>query len=629
VSTPSKTIQLGIIIVALQLLASLNISVGRLVRKAAAALGVSRKSGYEAARRIVARLSEAADAPGERDLRRKLLFLEIKNQVLTFERDHPRVRFGRRKRHLPAEAKALCVRLLREFGKELSEKEIATVIGVPLSNLRRWAKEADSNGNFPERPERRGKHRRATPEDVQRVLETYKNLEKSMTLEEFTEHLRTLYPERPLDRRTITRILQRAELLKPESRKESDPYHEPFQVYFPGAQVSIDATELKIAFKSEPAETIRLKQELAIDIATGAIVGEAVGREETQEGVERVLVKAHKECQTVLSVLSDNGTANRAQSVTAHIESESEIGQIFSFPYHPQTNGHLEGLFGQFKRLVEDIELDDSSREKLARSVLAVILTIFIHFHNYSPRARLNGLSPVEYLRRYVPRPEEIKAAREGLKKQQERSRALREKHPRLRDPLYLALIQRVLELHRFDLPIERAARALLNYDRQVIESASNALYVQSKRDGFDERKRTFAYFFGIVRNKQKQVDDGRLAAKVGADKSAQHRMEQEAHERVVEREKAEEKAQLRSEPDQLILQAADLLLRGELKLLRRTLLGKIHAGLASLQRLGRGGRIAIDQLAITIRSWGQYSETLKEKMVAMLYSEYASIARG
>ena len=121
--TLSKTIQLGVIILALELLGKLKISSPRLVAAAALLLGISRKAGYKARERIVEVLQGASTPP--EDLRRELVSLKIRNQVLTYERDHPGVRFGDRGQHVPRDAKVLCVRILRDFRSELSESEIA------------------------------------------------------------------------------------------------------------------------------------------------------------------------------------------------------------------------------------------------------------------------------------------------------------------------------------------------------------------------------------------------------------------------------------------------------------------------------------------------------------------------
>ena len=618
----SKTIQLGVIILAFQLLSEMRISSPRLVMAAAVALGISRKAGYQALERVRALLGEEKD-PSEGS-RRELLSARIRIQVLTFERDHPSVRFGEREQHLPQAAKALCVRILRHFRSELSESEIATHLAVPLSSVRRWNEEATESGEIPEKRERRGTHSHANTEDSRRVEEEYKLLAEPVTLEEFTERFNTKYPQDTLDRKTITRILQRAGLREVETRDDAEPYHERFKVYFPGAQAALDARKCDVVFKSEPHETITLTEEVAIDIASGAILGKSLGKEETAEGVERVLVEARAECAPILAILSDNGSGNRSERVERVVAENGEVGQIFSFPAHPRTNGHIEGLFGQFSRIVGEIELDDSSRASLASSALAVIWRIFTHFHNHSPRSRLRGLSPLEYLRRYHAEPKEVEEAQAGLKKQKERSESLRRPHPRFSDPRFRAEVKRIVETYRLEVPLDRAIGALVNFDSQAIQSASNALFAYSQRDGFDERKRTFAYFMGIVSNKQKALDEAEIRSQIGSLKAERVRAEAEEVRRQIHKEEAEERESLRDDPERVILQYAKLLLSGQLRFLRERSLEKIRRAIKALGRLGRATRATLESLTVTIQSWGKYGEDLKGEMVKLLAAEYA-----
>ena len=623
----SKTNQLGVIVLALSLIGKLHVAAPRIVSLVARLLGVSRKAGYKAAERIEKALSEKGEKSDQKDLRRENLILRIRNQVLTYECKHPGVRFRERGRHLPPEARSFCVRLLRDFKQEeLSESEIAALVGVPLSNLRRWDREADEDSAFPPRPDHRGLHRHATAEDARAVVAEFRRLKErgeSLTLEEFTEHYRGRYPERPLDRRTITRILQAEGLREVETRNSTELYHEKFEIYFPGAQVAIDATKCHIVFKGESPEKITLTKEVAIDIATQAILGDALETHENSRGVKRVLVEARKECVSMLAVLSDNGSANRSEKTRNFIERKSGALGIFSFPYHPQTNGHLEGLFGQFSRIAGKFEIDDSSREALARSLLEVIFRIYVHFHNHSPRTRLGGMSPMEYFRRFGrPPPEKVEEARAGLQRRKERSEARRYPPERLSDPRFRSLVRGALERCRIEKPLEQALRALLQYDTQVIESASTAFFTYSQRDGFDESKRTFAYFMGIVRRKQKEIDEGRARAEVERQKARRVHAECEAQQRKLERERAREAEDLQSEPERVVLNYADLLLRGGLRLMRRTFIEGLRKGLRALLDLGRPRRV-VDQLAETIRTWGDYGEDLKRDMVELLYAEY------
>jgi hypothetical protein len=625
----SKTIQLGVIILALRLLVHLKFPIPRLVRAAAHRLGVSRKSGYQAARRILEILQAPPGNQPDDIQRRELFRLRIKNQVLTYEREHPEVRFDDRHRHLPEEAKSLCVRIFRDFQDKLPKFEIAQVIGVPLSSLLRWDKEATDSCQFPQKPERRGIHRHARPNDVGRVLDEFKNLQQDMTLEEFTTSFNQKYPDRTLDRKTITRILQVNGLRKVETRGGTPPYHSPFQVYFPGAQVAIDGHQCDVVFKSEPEKAFTFNKEVGIDIASCAILGDALGKTETADGVNRVLIKIREEYKTVLALLCDNRSSNRAADVKLIFGGKGKDAQIFSFPYHPKTNGHMEGVFGQFVQIVGKIEIDDTSKETIASSIVEVVWRVFIHFHNYSPRERIGNQKPLEYFRSYIPLPEEVERARKELRKQQEKSRASREEHPRATNPGFRSKVEGLLKLHCLEVPIDNAVRALLHFDLRVIESASNAFFVYSQRDGFDERKRTFPYFMGIVRKKQKEVDNARLQRRIDLQKTDNTRAELRAAEETCREEKAQEANDLRRNPEKVILKYAELLLTGGLVIMRRTFGEGLLKGLQALHDLGRATQGNLEILAGTVRSWGKFKEDLKEEMVKLLFDESERVRAG
>ena len=622
----SKTVQLGVIVLAFELLGKWKFRAPRILRAVARALGVSRKSGYEAAERIRRRLEDQGHGREHEDLERENALLRIQTQVLGYERDHNGVRFRERGKHLPREARSLSVRLLRDFRERLTTEEIAGAIGVSPASLRRWEKEADEHCRFPEKTDGRGKRRHHREEDEKEVLEAWAKLEEPATIAEFARRYKSGHPDRPLDPKTILKILRKHGLRPLGAEKRSGPYRDKVEIYFPGAQAALDATETKVRFVGgEQDETLKLKEEVAIDLASGAILGTALRTEEDSEGVERVVVRAREECEKILAVLSDNGSANTSSEVKRVMNEETELGSIFSFPRHPQTNGHIEGLFGQFKRIVGTIQIDDSSRESMARSVVALIWRIYVHFHNYSPRRRLGGLSPIEHLRRYAPVPEEVEAARRELRKRKKRSEDLRRPNPRLIDDGFRELLKRVIREHRFEVDLERALRSLVHYDTQVIESSSRAFFVSSKRDGFDEKKRTFAYFVGIVRNKQKELDEARLRERFERDRTQSELERRRRHERELKRERAEEAQDLRERPERVILDAAKVLLSGGLRLMVNTFLGKLREGLDALEHLGRNTKPEIARLALEIRSWGGYREELKAQMVETLERE----ARG
>ncbi len=624
----SKTICLGVIILALQVLRGLKFPrCPRIVLRAARALGVSRKAGYEAARRIREILGKGTIEGPDEERREEVVRLRIRNQVLTFERDHPGVRFADRHAHLPPEARSLCVRLFREYKGKLKSSHIAQELGIPLPSLLRWCAEADGDARFPSKPERRGIHRRAGPEDIQRVLAEYKSLTANTTLEEFTVSFNKKYPEKTLDRRTITRILQANDLRKIETRGGPPPYRGHFQVYFPGVQVSIDAKQCDVVFVGEKRQVITLTKEVAVDLASGAILGDALEKTENSKGVERVLVQVREECRGILALLSDNGTANRAADAEGIFQWVKGEGRIFSFPYHPWTNGYSEGLNGQFARIAGPIEIDDTSRETIAASVIEVVWRIFIHFHNYSPRERLGGKGPFPYFREYLPKPEEVAAARKGLDAQRKKSQASRQPDPRLSDPAFRSLVETLLQRNRLPAALDDAIEALLPFEPGVIQRSSDAFFVQSGRQGFDEGKRTFAYFMGIVRRKQEEADTERLRADYLRQESARKLAAMEAERKRDEKEKRRAAEELRVQPEKVILWNCEMLLRGRLELGRQRALEGMRSGLAALGKLGRATGAVLDEIVATIRSWGKYGEELKEAVAKLFVEEAERIA--
>jgi transposase InsO family protein len=624
--TISRSTILGLIVLALRCLTRLKIPGPRIVAGIAKALGLSRKAGYEAANRILAMLTAAAEPAEKSERDRELLLLRIKNQVLCFERDHG-IRFDQGAQHLSELAKTLCVKILREFRDRFSAQEIATTIGVPDSSLLRWEKEALPDGSFPVKPERRGQHRHAGPEDEQRVIALFNELRSSKTLEEFAREYRTRYPDAPLDRCTITKILRQAGLVEVAPPKAAPPeYHGKIAVYFPGAQIAVDGKDMTVHFTTEPEAQVTVNREVAIDIASGAILGTAVGRHETADGVKTVVIEAAAECRNLLATLADNRSTNTCPEAQQTMADTGEVGSIFTFPYHAETNGKIEGLFGQFSRVVGPIEIDDSSRESIARSVEAIVWRIFRHSHNYSPRQALGGKSPIDYLRTYTVLPEELEAARKGLGAQQERSRASRGPHPRLADPAFCRLVQSILKTHGFDLPLDEALNALVRFDHVIIEHADAALVVACQRDGFDKRKHHFAYFMGIVRNKQKELDKARLESRLDHHAAQAVLDGGAAQDAKIAKEEQEERKQLATEPEKIIIKYAQTLMQARFRLMRDKWLARIREGLEALRRLGRTTRIVLENLTIAIHILPDFAEEVKEHMSCILAEEFAAV---
>lgn len=179
------------------------------------------------------------------------------------------------------------------------------------------------------------------------------------------------------------------------------------------------------------------------------------------------------------------------------------------------------------------------------------------------------------------------------------------------------------MQTHRFDVSIDDAVRTLLNYDSQVISSASNAFLAYSKRDGFDEGKRTFPYFVGIVKNKQQELDASRVQTDSGILQTQRLLAQLEANRRQVAKEAEQERQALRTRPEQVILQYAEMLLAGRLHFLRKRSLEGLRRGLKALRDLGRATLATLESLKATIQGWGKHSEELKRELLSLLAREF------
>jgi hypothetical protein len=191
---------------------------------------------------------------------------------------------------------------------------------------------------------------------------------------------------------------------------------------------------------------------------------------------------------------------------------------------------------------------------------------------------------------------------------------------------LFCQQVDGIIQEHRFDIDRGKALEVLVHFDQSVIDSANVAFCAYSKRDGFDERKRHFAYFMGLVKRKQKEVDQARRNAAAEILRTQRLLDENAAHERTLEEEQRQEELDLKTRPERVILKYADLLMRGRFRLMRNMCFGRIRQGLIALRRLGRTGTQIIALLAVKIRSLPEFAEDRKDRMVTLLSEEIAKL---
>jgi hypothetical protein len=186
--------------------------------------------------------------------------------------------------------------------------------------------------------------------------------------------------------------------------------------------------------------------------------------------------------------------------------------------------------------------------------------------------------------------------------------------------------VARIIEAHRLDVEKKKALEFLVHFDQRVIESASCDFSAYSKRDGFDERKRHFAYFVGIVKNKQKEVDKARRESAADVLRTERLLDEKAVHDHEVKEERRQENRDLEIRPDRVIIKYAGLLMQGRFRLLRKTCLSRIRDGLVAFQRLGKASPQIVEILTLKIRSLPYFAEDLKDRMVKLLSEEMEKV---
>jgi hypothetical protein len=183
--------------------------------------------------------------------------------------------------------------------------------------------------------------------------------------------------------------------------------------------------------------------------------------------------------------------------------------------------------------------------------------------------------------------------------------------------------VNRILTEHAFeDVEFDHALESLVAFDTAVIESASCAFFAYSRRDGFQESKRHFAYFMGIVRNKQQAVDQDHRNAAADVLRAQRLLDENAASDQSLEEEKRQERQELATKPEVVVIRYAQLLMRGRFRWLRERWLSHIREGLRALCGLGRTNTQVLETLTLALRALPDFAEDIKDRMVSLLAEE-------
>lgn len=377
-------------------------------------------------------------------------------------------------------------------------RETAWVLRVPIGTLGTWNEGFDKGMNLYQVVDRRGKSGKVTLEVVRQVVDKAKELKakgKRLRIGKFTSYCNEKL-QLHLGRKTIADILVANDLYNAETRKKRPRFYRSLCRRIPNGLLSLDGSELVVWINDTVEKFI---VELGVDVGSFCHTGYGIHRTETAEAVIEAIEAHRRKWGVPLGVVFDHGTANLSDDVAQYLKDHG-IEPVPAGPANPKGNGTDEGAFSLMKRTFGEIRIDTSSPEALAKSILKKLVSVYVIMRNQIVLHR-SGLAPAEHMKTPVT----------DAQRQEERQKLA--EHNRIKNapdanqPKYdrLDWIIRSHNLHPEEAEIEHARHSIRGYDMQAIIKSEEAFLKAVDRDA---RRKNLSYFFGTLRNIQRNTDN-------------------------------------------------------------------------------------------------------------------------
>ncbi len=406
----------------------------------------------------------------------------------------------------------------------------AWVLRLPSGTLSGWNEGFDEQMRPYRMVDKRGTRGKVTIEMVRQVVELakdWKTRDKRLRIKGFTQAVNQEL-QFSLSRKTIQEILIANDLWKTETRRKRPRFYRNLCRRIPNGLLSLDGSEFVVWIDDQ---AIKFNVELGVDVGSFCHTGFGIHPTETAEAVIEVLEQHRRNWGTALGVVFDHGSANLSESVRTYLEAH-EIETVPAGPGNPKGNGTDEGAFSQMKQAIGTIRLETSSRESLAKSVLHMMISLYVRMRNRMT-LRKNEVTPL--VRMCAPVSEQ--------QREKERQRLLdhkKSKHAAQTNQAKLDRLHWVIRQHHLEPEapeLDRARQCIRHYDLEAIAKSEEAFL---KALGRDPGRRSLAYFFGIVRNIQQETDDQRYQS---------YCRERYHHEVMLELERSRQEQQLQAPP--------------------------------------------------------------------------------
>jgi hypothetical protein len=394
--------------------------------------------------------------------------------------------------------------------KDWPLRKLSWVMGFSIGTLSNWNQGFDETMKPLVVPDKRGRTGKVTVEIVKDVVaeaKKWKDRGNRIRIKEFTKSLKE--KAIVLSSKTVQEILIANDLFASCTKKKRPQYYQSICQRIPNGLLSMDGSEFTIWLDDPPGiarlqpmrtgQVIKFNVELGVDVGSFCHTAFSVADTETTEEVIKVLETHCKQWGCPIGVLCDHGSANLSAESKAYIRARG-IELVPVGPSNPKGNGTDEGAFSQMKEVIGPIRLDLSSPRSLAKSVLELVVSVYVKMRN-KLTLRRKSATPIAELSKSVP--EGLAAIeRQRLKDHNAGKRISTDDQPKL-DRLHWVIKNH--EIATDPRSLDRAEKSIKAYEIDAIADSEKAFIraVTKKPE-----RANLPYFFGILKRIQQDRDD-------------------------------------------------------------------------------------------------------------------------
>jgi len=373
------------------------------------------------------------------------------------------------------------------------------VLVLKISTLSEWNQIFDDRMNPVILPDGRGKAIKVTADIVRRIVDAARELKakgRRLRIKSFTKDLETEH-KIVLSAKKVSEILIANGLYKANTKKRRPRFYQRLRQSIPNGLISADGSEFTVWIDDI---AYKFNLELCVDVESFYHSAFSVSETETAEEFIKVIEKHKSLLGPPLGVVCDHGSGNLSDEARAYLK-RNDIEILPAGPGNPKGNGTCEGAFSEMKKVIGQIKFQISSPEELAKAILEKIVLVYITMRNRL--ARLGDKKPPE---------DAIKSpVSEGQRldeKERLRKRKQKQDDPNLQPKLErLDWIIKHNSLIADENTLKRAQKTIVTYDLEAIAKSEEAFLTAVRHN---QERRNLAYFFGILRRIQKEMDDSK-----------------------------------------------------------------------------------------------------------------------